>query len=373
MILERIKCDNLSHFALLSMGTRRQLINARLRLGLFLTAVFSYFFLLASFPDRAQALEKDVPALRGSTEMPAPAFLPLDYYTGRARAWLMALEKAYLLLPATAQNRLWDMDCDTEIGRFALASLLFPVEAATPDISASKNIEVFLEAVKDPGARATQILENPDLFLLQLALISDMCNILEKIQAHRPQGGPDSENSVAGLDHLGKSLDEIWNISRALQKGDSVETALDQGMAGKGQFLPVMIRAGEKRLKVQETQAALAIFEEALLRLEQSDREKDSEILKKYLEGRLLRLRGLAHWRQNQLALAEKDLSRALSLLNATGLPLDLRGESYLDLGALRKARRNIAGMCSAYRDACALGLCTPLAASRRQGLCQEN
>lgn len=338
-----------------------------------LAALFICLFFTKVFPDCASGLEKDGRIMRGSSKMPVPALLPLDYYVERARAWLKALKQASSFLPAQALGRLWDMDCDTALGRLALASLLFPIETATPDISYSRNIEVFLSEVDDPLARSAQVLEMPELFLLQLSLINDMGNILKKIHSFHLKDGKYSQEQLTGLDPLAYGLEEIWNISRALQKGKSVDEALKLGISGKGELLIAMIKACEKRLEAHENQAALTIAEDALLHLERDESDDWPGILKKYFQGMLLRLRGLAHWRQSQLALAEKDLSRAIGLLNETALPLYLRGESYVDLGALRQARRDIEGMCSAYRDACAFGLCAPLANSRRQGLCLEN
>lgn len=324
-------------------------------------------------PNCASALEREGQYIRGSSEMPLQALMPLDYYVERGRAWLNALKQASSFLPAPVLSRLWDMDCDTDMGRLALASLLFPVAAATPDISSSRNIEVFLAETENPLTHAVRILELPELFLLQLSLLTDMDNIIKKIQALHPKVDETAQAQGAGLDPLAQSLEEIWNISRALQKGKSVEEAVDSGISGNGQLMISLIKSCEKRLEAQENQAALAIAEDGLIMLEQRAGENAPEILKKYLQGWLLRLRGQAHWRQRQLALAEKDLVKSLSLLNETALPLKSRGESYVDLGALRHARRDFAGMCSAYRDACALGLCAPLAASRRQGLCKEN
>ena len=179
------------------------------------------------------------------------------------------------------------------------------------------------------------------------------------------------ENLAVEYTSNGEVVHAVNGVSFTLERGKTLGLVGETG-AGKTTIAKSILRIlPEPPARI--TGGRIVLDGVDLLELEQNDLEKMPEVLKKYLQARILRLRGLAHWRQNQLALAEKDLSKAVSLLKETGLPLSSRGELFLDLGALRQVRRDMTGMCSAYREACALGLCAALAASRRQGLCPES
>ena len=84
-------------------------------------------------------------------------------------------------------------------------------------------------------------------------------------------------------------------------------------------------------------------------------------------------VRALAHWRLQQLALAEEDFDAAL---RATPAPVgsaahDGRRRGILRArGALRLLRGNAVGMCEDLTAACALGDCEGLAAVRGRGQC---
>ena len=145
---------------------------------------------------------------------------------------------------------------------------------------------------------------------------------------------------------------------------------MPQSGAGDGLGLALILEA-EGRLEAQEWQRALASAERALLALDQAEAEEPRN-LRSLLLGRALRARGAANWRLGHPALAEADLSRGAALLDETALPLEARSQIRGELGDLKKSRRDFAGMCEAYRDACALGQCASLAQARREGHCQE-
>lgn len=299
--------------------------------------------------------------------MPERPRLPLDYDAARACAWLEALEKAVQYLPASVKRLLWQMDCDSTACSMAAASLFFPVQTVTPDISASRGIDLYLRENTAPSAEAA--FEDPEILLTRLSLLLDMQRILKTIKKIRPENYNDPEKA-AELDQLAESLERIWDSSRSLQKEDA--SAPDGAPLEGGLCLMDLIMACENKLAERENHAALLLAERAFQRLERSELDSDPMILKKYLEGRILRLRALALWRQSQLALAENDLERAAAALNGTGLSLGLLGRVNVDLGELKKARRDFAGMCGAFRNACAHGECAPYAFHIRQGLCAE-
>ena len=81
-------------------------------------------------------------------------------------------------------------------------------------------------------------------------------------------------------------------------------------------------------------------------------------------------IRALAHWRLQQMALAEDDLSVALNTADEAFLRTPDRVRMLRARGALRMLRNNAEGMCSDLTAACALGDCEGLAAARNQQLC---
>ena len=84
-------------------------------------------------------------------------------------------------------------------------------------------------------------------------------------------------------------------------------------------------------------------------------------------------VRALAHWRLQQLALAEEDFDAALrtSPVAVGTAPHDARRRGLLRArGALRMLRGNTGGMCEDLTAACALGDCEGLLAVRGRGQC---
>ena len=81
-------------------------------------------------------------------------------------------------------------------------------------------------------------------------------------------------------------------------------------------------------------------------------------------------IRALAHWRLQQMALAEDDLSAALNTTDEAFLRTPDRVRMLRARGALRMLRNNAQGMCSDLTAACALGDCEGLAAARNQLFC---
>lgn len=87
--------------------------------------------------------------------------------------------------------------------------------------------------------------------------------------------------------------------------------------------------------------------------------------------GRARYIRGLAHWRLQQLALAEDDLSRALAAPSKPSAQGIERARLLRARGAVRLLRRNYQGMCEDFAAACALGDCEGLAVARAQNYCR--
>lgn len=148
--------------------------------------------------------------------------------------------------------------------------------------------------------------------------------------------------------------------------------AADGWLAG-AQSMPMLEKLAER---MPESALVRLLLAEARLRagLPQQCMEAASAALRLAPDMTRARyVRALAHWRLQQLALAEEDLDAAL---RATPAPIgsaahDARRRGILRArGALRMLRGNSEGMCEDLTAACALGDCEGLAAVRGRGQC---
>lgn len=81
-------------------------------------------------------------------------------------------------------------------------------------------------------------------------------------------------------------------------------------------------------------------------------------------------IRALGHWRLQQLALAEDDLTSSLDARHGLAPQGEDRARRLRARGAVRMLRRDLSGMCEDFGAACALGECEGLILSRAQGYC---
>lgn len=81
-------------------------------------------------------------------------------------------------------------------------------------------------------------------------------------------------------------------------------------------------------------------------------------------------IRALGHWRLQQLALAEDDLTSSLDARHGLAPQGEDRARRLRARGAVRMLRHDLSGMCEDFGAACALGECEGLILSRAQGYC---
>jgi hypothetical protein len=81
-------------------------------------------------------------------------------------------------------------------------------------------------------------------------------------------------------------------------------------------------------------------------------------------------IRALGHWRLQQLALAEDDLTSSLDARHGLAPQGEDRARRLRARGAVRMLRRDLSGMCEDFGAACALGECEGLMLARAQGYC---
>lgn len=81
-------------------------------------------------------------------------------------------------------------------------------------------------------------------------------------------------------------------------------------------------------------------------------------------------IRALGHWRLQQLALAEDDLTSSLDTRHGLAPQGEDRARRLRARGAVRMQRRDLTGMCEDFGAACALGECEGLILARAQKYC---
>ncbi|WP_291303102.1 hypothetical protein [Desulfovibrio sp. MES5] len=81
-------------------------------------------------------------------------------------------------------------------------------------------------------------------------------------------------------------------------------------------------------------------------------------------------IRALGHWRLQQLALAEDDLTSSLDTRHGLAPQGEDRARRLRARGAVRMQRRDLTGMCEDFGAACALGECEGLILARAQQYC---
>lgn len=304
---------------------------------------------------------------------PRPAPDQAAYVYCRASAWLDALEQAVAWLPASAERRLWEMDLTSRSARLALAALLFPVGASTPDISASPEVRVFLDI--RPEDNLASIWADPEKLLLEIAIIDEMRFTLAAMRAFWPDAHKEGDVS-SGQTDLAEAINALWELASSSQGDALSELSLSSPAmikAARNSSLPAMLLLAKARAALdaempQDAQALAAqAFEACENRLSEADANDKAWTM---LSAWASYLRGLAHWRLNQDALARQDLEKAASLARAVGVHLPLLASITLASAELLRHRGFTSQMCKELEEACALGSCGDLAAARRKGMC---
>ncbi|MGE9984100.1 tetratricopeptide repeat protein [Desulfovibrio sp. SGI.169] len=307
----------------------------------------------------------------------------------RATAWLKALRRAAAGLPQRREIRMGVFPAQ----RQALAAQLYraaapPPAAATDNQAGNARLHVPLSLTPRPsaGEELLRALRNPELLSLRHALISETGEALNIMGRHWPGGleedgavGPDNATPAtpdappdkeetfwrAGeWERMGARLDGLWRAQAALDlspEGWLTEAAalgaLEQAAARAPRSATVRLLLAEAQLQRDLPQQSVESCTEAL-RLSPG-------------LSRARYIRALAHWRLQQLALAEGDLDAAL---NVRAGPAPQGAELARRLrarGAVRMLRRDYRGMCADFTEACGLGDCEGLAVARAQNYCR--
>lgn len=299
------------------------------------------------------------------------------YWRAVGQGWLRALALVAPRLPGVgeimaapfpAQFRLALAAAASDVSRGALRVCEPPSEPAVPlDTAGTPSmcvlrpgaITITVRALPDARDRISRLLADNEQAAVWQRLLTEM------EQAVRILGtdGADAEHRRAAACAVQALLGDVRQL---------LPEAADGWLAG-AQSMPLLEDLAER---VPESALVRLLLAEARLRagLPQQCMEAASAALRRAPDMTRARyVRALAHWRLQQLALAEEDLDAAL---RATPAPVgsaahDARRRGILRArGALRMLRGNTEGMCEDLTAACALGDCEGLAAVRGRGQC---
>lgn len=311
--------------------------------------------------------------LQGSALRPTPLLMPLDYTAARAQAWLAALDKALEHLPPAANRRLEDLGLDKASvgGTSALRSLaagLFPVDVVTPQISSGQEIRVYLKKPENFTA-FSRLAGDADTIAINALIILEMEDEIAALGEAWPKSIDEARVKTAELEGHASALDTLWQIRQTLASGQEYDSA-DLASLAKAAPQSPLVRLLLAEALLEENMPGECVEQaDAALDLGLSLAGEQSSVWK-FLRPRLRYARAIAQWRLNHLALAENDLDAAL--LEAKNLP-PKNGIKILDArGILKMQRRDLAGMCADFAQACSLGNCQSLARARRMGQCGQ-
>lgn len=341
---------------------------------------------------QAPALE-----LRPITEVEMRAVTPpvtreAAWAHARASAWLAALHRAVIAFPQRREIR---MGVVAPAERLALAAQLYraaappladaPNAAKAPDTAEDSPLHVALSLTprSQAGTELILALRNPELLALRHTLISETRDTLEIMDRHWPGGTAALQPATPGVKTPEVERD-FWQtrdwqrMSARLNGLWLAQAALDltpEGWLTGAEALSTLERATREAPRSPTVRLLLA---EAQLQrnLPQQSIESCTEALRlapgsNLISGRARYIRALAHWRLQQLALAEDDLNAALHTRTPSAPQGAEQARRLRARGAVRMLRRNYPGMCADFSAACALGDCEGLAVARAQKYCR--
>lgn len=307
-------------------------------------------------------------------ERPFPLLVPLSYRWARGAAWMGALMSACRELPAAARRELAASGLDDRAGRLALCARLHTLDHLTPDDS--PDVAVAVRLVPAPEAARTGAAREEDALAVRRALVLDLEATLLAVRRDWPPSLAEARKRAVALDAAALRLEALWRALEAAHEaagpwscGPGALSALERASRGAPENAALWLLLAEARLQRDLPQAAVASAGEALRLLGRDGARHPADAR---LAARARYVRGLAHWRLGQPALAEADLDAALALGAESAREDAERARRLRARGAVRLARRNVEGMCADFAAACALGDCEGLAAARGRGYCRS-
>lgn len=283
--------------------------------------------------------------------------------------------------------------------------------AAASGDSGAQSMTVTLLARPDAAETLLRLLRNPDALKVRRLLLADLMTATANAQyVAQEVAAADALPGVGGSGDASPGSGGTWYIAKATppgqltqhppmptpegiareaaqqqarQKADALAdtlaaaiAALDtlrlspEGWLTSAESLAVLEKAA---VSLPQSAATRLLLGEALLQAGMPQRSIVSCTAALELApgfGRARYIRALAHWRLQQLALAEDDLSAVLEATTDAFPHTSDKVRLLRARGALRMLRSNEPGMCDDLASACALGDCEGLAAARGQQMC---
>ena len=350
-----------------------------------------------------------------SSQCPAAPLPPhVQRLCAEAAAQLQALHAAAAQLPNRRDIRMGITDAQE---RTALAAELYTplIEGehstgGTSQNSGTQGVTVTLLARPDAAETLLRLLRNPDVLALRRLLLADLAQSLglapqiaeeyaasespskDKSRSLTPGSGgtwyvakvtppgeleqhppmpimPDAQHEAARQRAQAKADNLAAEITACLAAMDALRLS-PEGWLTTAEAMPMLENAAAD---LPRSAAVRLLLAEAQLQAGMPQRSIHScsaalDLAPTLARGRYIR--ALAHWRLQQMGLAEDDLSAALNTADEAFLRTPDRVRMLRARGALRMLRNNAEGMCSDLTAACALGDCEGLAAARNQQLC---
>lgn len=310
-----------------------------------------------------------LPSLSQEVTTPIPASLTAQmvWLTARAEAWLAALVTAAPHGPVVGSAGL----VVPQEQRLALVAQLYGLSAPplTDDEKAATapgevTLTLRLEPRPQEDRLAQGLMQNPELLALQQRLLDETRAAVRQVRQHWQ--GADSLADVWGRGEWKRATDilqGLWLTQQAL-------TLAPEGWLAEPASLAALDLAS--RLAPDCAVAHLLLAEARVQRnLPQHAIAAATEALRLWPElGRARYVRALAHWRLQQLALAEDDFTVALAPQQAVPPQGPELARRLRARGAVRLVQQKTEGLCEDFNRACALGDCDGLAHAREQGLC---
>ena len=356
------------------------------------------------------------PVIR-SAQCPAAPLPPhVQRLCAEAAALLEALHAAAAALPNRRDIRMGITDVNDYA---ALAAELYtPLtevnHAAAGGDSGAQSITVTLLARPDAADSLLRLLRNPDALKVRRMLLAELTDAVEQAAQVAREVAAANAQSGAGPDITNPGSGGSWYIAKANLPGQMVQHPPQAPPRDAAQEIAreAAQESAQKKAAALSDPLAAAIAAQDALRLSPegwltsadalftlekaaTDLPRSAAIQLVLGEAQLQAgmpqrsiaactaalelapdfararyIRALAHWRLQQLALAEDDLNAALEGTAETFPHTSDKVRLLRTRGALRMLRSNAPGMCEDLIAACALGDCEGLVAAREQQFC---
>lgn len=265
-----------------------------------------------------------------------------------------------------ADLRFKKLDPDLPLARLALASLMAPLQAATPEKAAKDAVRVFLKWPRDVQAEADAALARRDALLAQMALIWETELAVSRLRQAWPKTVAEAGRRMPELEREAALLNDLWEAALA-NAGSGPGGSGWGGFRGMPESVPILLamaREGQSGI--------MALLDKALeLIAQRQAHDGQNRALWALLGSEALRMRAQEHERRGESGLAEADLSTALFHLRGVASSPAL-APLRLARAQLRARKGDGAGMCADLEAACALGQCEGLSLAKRRGQCVQ-